>query len=119
MSSIEPKCNSYLEPCLQPDVMRSTGGFFWGGKKRTTSGGRFFQFPRKNHPRFTLRFFFHVMFVQRVFPKEKIGWSTSSFTRRLVKRMFVGEASSGVMVMLICSFHSPFDDFGGLLGPGV
>ena len=30
--------------------------------------------------------FFHVMFVQCFFPKKKIGWSTSSFTRRLVHK---------------------------------
>ena len=97
--------------CIQPVA------FFGVGKKKRHLVADF-QFPRKNHPRFTLRYFFSCYVCSMCFSQNKFGWSTSSFTRRLDRSMSVGEASSGVMVMLIRSFHSPFDDFGGLLGPG-
>ena len=119
MSSIEPKCNSYLESCLQPDVMRSTGGFFFGVEKfERHLVADFSSFQEKIIQGVHFWCFFSCYVCSMCFSQKKIGWSTSSFTRRLDRSMSVGEASSGVMVMLIRSFHSPFDDFGGLLGPG-
>ena len=88
MSSIEPKCNSYLEPCLQPDVMRSTGVFFWGGKKKNDIWWQIFPVSKKKPSKvYTFRlFFFMLCLFNGFFSQKKIGWSTSSFTRRLVHK---------------------------------
>ena len=119
MSSIEPKCNSYLEPCYLGMSCVQPVSFFWGGGKKNDIWWQtqISSFQENIIQGLHSGIFFHVMFVQCVFPKKKSGGPPALSQEGWTDRCLLVKLHPG-WCLLMCFFHSPFDDFGGLLGPG-